>query len=82
MTVAAERPFTDSQEFVLEVDSVATRFGTAVIHDGVSFNVARGDVVALIGGSGIGKSVLLKEIIGLLQPSAGSIRLSTPWLSR
>ncbi|MDH4149618.1 MAG: ATP-binding cassette domain-containing protein [Betaproteobacteria bacterium] len=75
MTVAAERPFTDSQEFVLEVDSVATRFGTAVIHDGVSFNVARGDVVALIGGSGSGKSVLLKEIIGLLQPSAGSIRL-------
>jgi phospholipid/cholesterol/gamma-HCH transport system ATP-binding protein len=75
MTIPAEPSAERSTESVLEVDSVATRFGAAVIHDGVSFNVSRGDVVALIGGSGSGKSVLVKEIIGLLQPSAGSIRL-------
>jgi phospholipid/cholesterol/gamma-HCH transport system ATP-binding protein len=62
-------------ERVLEVDSIVTRFGPQAIHDGVSFEVARGEVVALIGGSGTGKSVLLREIIGLLRPASGSIRL-------
>jgi phospholipid/cholesterol/gamma-HCH transport system ATP-binding protein len=45
------------------------------VHDGVSFEVRRGEVLALIGGSGSGKSVLLKEIIGLLRPAAGRIEL-------
>jgi phospholipid/cholesterol/gamma-HCH transport system ATP-binding protein len=62
-------------ERVLEVDSVVTRFGTELIHDRVSFTVGRGEVVALIGGSGTGKSVLLKEAIGLIRPSGGTIRL-------
>ena len=75
MSLAAERPVASGQEFVLEVDAIATRFGQAVIHDGVSFNVSQGDVVALIGGSGSGKSVLVREIIGLLRPAAGHIRL-------
>jgi phospholipid/cholesterol/gamma-HCH transport system ATP-binding protein len=60
---------------VLEVDAIGTRFGRSVVHDGVSFSVRRGEVVALIGGSGTGKSVLLKEIIGLMRPTAGRIRL-------
>jgi phospholipid/cholesterol/gamma-HCH transport system ATP-binding protein len=62
-------------ESVLEVDSIVTRFATQVVHDGVSFTLRRGQVVALIGGSGSGKSVLLKEIIGLMRPSAGRVRL-------
>lgn len=45
------------------------------MHDGVSFEVQRGEVLALIGGSGTGKSVLLKEIIGLQRPSAGRVEL-------
>jgi phospholipid/cholesterol/gamma-HCH transport system ATP-binding protein len=60
---------------VLAVDSIVTRFGTQRVHDGVSFAVRRGEVVALIGGSGSGKSVLLKEIIGLVRPAAGRIEL-------
>ena len=60
---------------VIEVDAVATRFGAHTVHDGVSFSVGRGTLVALIGGSGTGKSVLLREIIGLHRPSAGSLRL-------
>ncbi len=60
---------------VLRVESIVTRFGRAVVHDGVSFAVARGEIVALIGGSGSGKSVLLKEAIGLSRPTAGSIHL-------
>ena len=62
-------------ENVLEVKDIVTRFGKAVVHDGVSFAVRRGEVAALIGGSGTGKSVLLKEMIGLLRPTAGSVRL-------
>ena len=62
-------------EAVLEVEDIVTRFGADVVHDGVSFAVPRGEVVALIGGSGTGKSVLLKEMIGLLRPSAGCVRL-------
>lgn len=60
---------------VIELDHIVTRFGTQSIHDGVSLKVNRGEVVALIGGSGSGKSVLLKELVGLIKPSAGSARL-------
>ena len=45
------------------------------MHDGVSFALRRGEVAALIGGSGSGKSVLLKESVGLQRPSAGRIEL-------
>src|SRR5258706_4477049 len=62
-------------EPVLEVDAIVTRFGADSIHDKLAFSVSRGQLVALIGGSGTGKSVLLKEIIGLLRPTAGSIRM-------
>ena len=71
----ARAPEPSATETVLEVQSLATRFGRQVVHDGVSFTVRRGEVVALIGGSGTGKSVLVKEIIGLMRPSSGSIRL-------
>jgi phospholipid/cholesterol/gamma-HCH transport system ATP-binding protein len=60
---------------VIEVDGIVTRFGAQTVHDGVSFSVARGTLAALIGGSGSGKSVLLREIIGLQRPSAGHVRL-------
>jgi phospholipid/cholesterol/gamma-HCH transport system ATP-binding protein len=60
---------------VLEVESLVTRFGSQVVHDGVSFAVESGEVVALIGGSGSGKSVLLRAIIGLARPTSGRIEL-------
>jgi phospholipid/cholesterol/gamma-HCH transport system ATP-binding protein len=60
---------------IIEVDGIVTRLGDALIHDGVSMNVRRGEVIALIGGSGTGKSVLLKEIIGLIRPQSGTVRL-------
>lgn len=57
----------------IEVDSVVTRFGEQKVHDGVTFRVPRGQIVAVIGGSGSGKSVLLREIVGLMRPAAGRI---------
>ena len=62
-------------EPVIEVDDVVTRFGAQTVHNGVSFSVSRGTLVGLIGGSGTGKSVLLREIIGLQRPTAGRLRL-------
>jgi phospholipid/cholesterol/gamma-HCH transport system ATP-binding protein len=60
---------------VIEVDGICTAFGTHRVHDGVSFTVGRGTLVALIGGSGTGKSVLLRELIGLHRPTEGRVRV-------
>ena len=65
----------DDGAAVLAVQDIVTRFGAQTVHDGVSFELERGTLVALIGGSGSGKSVLLREIIGLQRPTAGTIRL-------
>jgi phospholipid/cholesterol/gamma-HCH transport system ATP-binding protein len=60
---------------VLQAEGVRTRLGGEWLHDGVRFEVRRGEIVALIGGSGTGKTVLLRECIGLLRPTGGTIRL-------
>jgi len=60
---------------VVELKNVETRFGRQEVHRGISFSLKAATVVALIGGSGCGKTVLLKEIIGLLKPTAGTISL-------
>ncbi len=60
---------------IIEVSNLQTRFGRQVVHRKVSFHVAPGSIVAIIGESGTGKTVLLKEMIGLLKPAAGSISL-------
>ena len=59
----------------IEAESIVTRIGPRTLHDGVSFSVPRGKIVALIGASGVGKSVLLRELIGLARPAAGTIRV-------
>lgn len=62
-------------ESLVAVDDIVTRFGAQTVHDGVSLRIGSGELVALIGGSGTGKSVLLREIIGLQRPTAGRVRL-------
>ena len=64
-----------TSELVVEVRDVHTRFGAAVVHDGVSLAVRRGEIFALAGASGCGKSTLLREMILLHRPQAGSIRV-------
>jgi len=58
---------------VISVEGIVTRFGDRVIHDGVSLEVNQNEIFAILGESGSGKSVLLKEIIMLLKPQAGDI---------
>ena len=50
-------------------------FGPKVVLDGLDLNVARGESVVVIGGSGTGKSVMLKCVLGLLRPEQGSIKV-------
>jgi phospholipid/cholesterol/gamma-HCH transport system ATP-binding protein len=59
----------------LALKGVCKAFGTKKVLDGVHLTVARGESVVIIGGSGSGKSVTLKCILGLMEPDAGSIKV-------
>ena len=59
----------------IAVRGLKKRFGPKIVLDGIDLDVARGESLVIIGGSGTGKSVLLKCILGLLRPDAGSIKI-------
>jgi phospholipid/cholesterol/gamma-HCH transport system ATP-binding protein len=59
----------------IALDDVHKRFGEKRVLNGVSFEVKRGESLVIIGGSGTGKSVTLKCVLGLMNPEAGSIRI-------
>lgn len=63
------------REAIIEVRGLVTRFGDHKVHDGLDLDVYRGEVLGVVGGSGTGKSVLLREIVGLMRPAAGSIKV-------
>ena len=58
---------------VVSARGIVNRFGTQVVHDGVDFDVHAGEVFGIVGGSGSGKSVLLKTLLGLRRPDAGTV---------
>ncbi|WP_421950830.1 ATP-binding cassette domain-containing protein [Pelagibacterium sp.] len=60
---------------VLEINSLSKRFGNHAALDSVSFNVGRGEIVALLGDNGAGKSTLVKCVAGLFQADSGEILL-------
>jgi len=62
-------------EPVIRIRQLVNAFGDAVIHDHLDLDVCRGEVLGVVGGSGAGKSVLLRSIIGLNRPSSGSIKV-------
>lgn len=60
---------------VIEVRNLCNRFGRQVVHEGLDLDVRRGEILAVVGGSGSGKSVLLRSMIGLNRPVAGTVRI-------
>jgi phospholipid/cholesterol/gamma-HCH transport system ATP-binding protein len=60
---------------VVQVKGLVNRFGTQVVHDGLDMEVNADEVFGIVGGSGSGKSVLLRSILGLRQPQAGTVRI-------
>ena len=64
-----------SREVIIRVSGLKTQFGTHVVHENLDFTVWRGEVMGLVGGSGTGKSVLMRTIIGLNKQSEGRIEV-------
>ena len=62
-------------ESVIKVRGLVTRFGTNTIHDHLDLDVRRGEILAIVGGSGSGKSVMLQTLIGLKRPEGGTIEV-------
>ncbi|MDP2810158.1 MAG: ATP-binding cassette domain-containing protein [Rhodocyclaceae bacterium] len=60
---------------VIAIRNLSTHFGETWVHKGLDLDVARGDLVSLVGGSGSGKTTLLRQMAGLLEPAQGDIRL-------
>ncbi|MBA3054505.1 MAG: ATP-binding cassette domain-containing protein [Sphingomonadales bacterium] len=62
-------------EFPIVVEGLRTVFGTHTVHENLALTVRRGEIIGVVGGSGTGKSVLMRAIIGLQIPDAGSIEV-------
>ena len=59
----------------IEVRGIVNRFGRQVVHDGLDVDIRAGEVFGIVGGSGSGKSVLLRTMLGLQRPASGSVRI-------
>jgi phospholipid/cholesterol/gamma-HCH transport system ATP-binding protein len=67
-TLASEQP-----EPIIVVEHLRAEFGDNLVFKDVSFQVNRGEIFVILGGSGCGKTTLLKEIVGLYRPNAGTV---------
>lgn len=65
----------ESDAPVIRVRGLVNRFGKQTVHDGVDLDVRRGEIIGVVGGSGSGKSVLMRSILGLRTPDAGQIEV-------
>ena len=65
----------NGREVLISVRGLAKSFGGYQIWDGLNLDVYRGEILAIVGGSGQGKSVLMRVITGLVQPDAGDVGL-------
>jgi phospholipid/cholesterol/gamma-HCH transport system ATP-binding protein len=62
-------------EPVVEVNNLVRKFGDRTVIDNLSFTIHRGETMVIMGGSGCGKSTLLRHIIGVMKPTAGSVKI-------
>lgn len=64
-----------TQDYAIEVEGLRTQFDEFIVHDNLNLKVRRGEIIGVVGGSGTGKSVLLRTIIGLNHQSKGTIKV-------
>ena len=62
-----------TDDIIISVKGLKNAFGDSVVHEGLDLDVRRGEILGVVGGSGTGKSVLMRSIIGLQTPEAGEI---------
>jgi phospholipid/cholesterol/gamma-HCH transport system ATP-binding protein len=62
-------------DIVISVKGLKNSFGDQIVHDGLDLDVHRGEIFGVVGGSGTGKSVLMRSIIGLQTPDAGEVEV-------
>jgi len=65
----------DAAEPIVRVRGLVNRFGEQLVHDGLDLDVRPGEILGVVGGSGSGKSVLMRSILGLQEPDAGTIEV-------
>ncbi|KTF30872.1 ATP-binding cassette domain-containing protein, partial [Xanthomonas vesicatoria] len=65
----------DDDQLAISVRGLTNRFGSQVVHEELDLDVRRGEILGVVGGSGTGKSVLMRSILGLREPDAGSIQV-------
>ncbi len=65
----------DAIQNVIEVSNLCNRFGDFIVHENLDLQVQQGEIIGVVGGSGSGKSVLMRSILALNKPSRGSIRV-------
>lgn len=65
-----------SDDVAIAVRGLRNQFGSHVVHENLDLDVRRGEVLTVVGGSGSGKSVLMRSILGLTRPDAGSIEMN------
>lgn len=82
MAAAAPAPQESGAAPVVAVRGIVNRFGRQVVHDGLDMEVLPGEIFGIVGGSGSGKSVLLRTILGLQTPRAGEVWLNGREVSR
>lgn len=75
MTTPLSATLADDADVVIRVRGLKNAFGSQVIHDDLDLDVRRGEILGVVGGSGTGKSVLMRAIIGLQQPTAGTVEI-------
>lgn len=68
-------PEATEDDVVIRIRGLRTQFGPHVIHDNLDLDIRKAEVIAIVGGSGTGKSVLLRTIIGLNKPREGMIEV-------
>jgi phospholipid/cholesterol/gamma-HCH transport system ATP-binding protein len=69
-------------EPIISVRGVVNRFGSQLVHDGVNLDVFPGEVLGIVGGSGSGKSVLLRTMLGLHRPDEGQVMIEGKDITR